>query len=301
MINSNIFLKYNTMIIKKAVFITTFIIITFAISAHADSPVWKVSKDNHHLYIGGTIHLLSEKDYRLPSAFNKAYNNSAQLVLETDLQKFAQPEFQKSFMEKMTYSGNQNIKQVLDTQTFQALKKHLSDRGVPVDTMLKYKPGMLVMVLTVIELQRFKLAGIGVDEFFNQKALTDKKKIGYLETIDEQLSFLLKMGEGNENELITQTLHDMKDLPTQMAAMKQAWRKGDNSGLEKMALTEWKKNFPDLYHTLLVKRNNNWIPKIEKMLNTKEIEFVLFGALHLVGNEGVLAQLKARGYKIQKQ
>ena len=301
MINSNIFLKYNTMIIKKAVFITTFIIITFAISAHADSPVWKVSKDNHHLYIGGTIHLLSEKDYPLPSAFNKAYNNSAQLVLETDLQKFAQPEFQKSFMEKMTYSGNQNIKQVLDTQTFQALKKHLSDRGVPVDTMLKYKPGMLVMVLTVIELQRFKLAGIGVDEFFNQKALTDKKKIGYLETIDEQLSFLLKMGEGNENELITQTLHDMKDLPTQMAAMKQAWRKGDNSGLEKMALTEWKKNFPDLYHTLLVKRNNNWIPKIEKMLKTREIEFVLFGALHLVGNEGVLAQLKALGYKIQKQ
>ena len=301
MLNLRPFLKYNIMIIIKSFFIVTIIVITFGIPAHADSPVWKVSKDNHHLYIGGTIHLLSEKDYPLPSAFDEAYNNSAQLVLETDLQKFAQPEFQKSFMEKMTYSGEQNIKQVLNAQTFEALKKHLSDRGVPLDNMLKYKPGMLVMILTVIELQRFKLAGIGVDEFFNQKALTDKKNIGYLETIDEQLNFLLKMGEGNENELITQTLHDMKDLPTQMAAMKQAWRKGDNQGLEKMALTEWKKNFPDLYHTLLVKRNNNWIPKIEKMLKTREIEFVLFGALHLVGNEGVLAQLKARGYKIQKQ
>lgn len=288
------------MVIIKTLFIAT-IIISFGFSAHADSPVWKVSKDNHHLYIGGTIHLLSKDDYPLPPAFDKAYNNSVQLILETDLQKFANPEFQKSFMEKMTYSGEHNIKQVLNIQTFQALEKHLSDRGVPVDSMLKFKPGMLVMVLTVIELQRFKLAGIGVDEFFNQKALADKKKIGYLESVEEQLSFLLKMGEGNENELITQTLRDMKDLPEQMAAMKRAWRKGDNSGLEKMAITDWKKNFPDLYNTLLVKRNNNWIPEIEKMLKTREIEFVLFGALHLVGDEGVLAQLKARGYEIQKQ
>ena len=40
----------------------------------------------------------------------------------------------------------------------------------------------------------------------------------------------------------------------------------------------------------------NW-----KYVKNKRSEFVLFGALHMVGDDGVLAQLKARGYTIQKQ
>ena len=86
-----------------------------------------------------------------------------------------------------------------------------------------------------------------------------------------------------------------------MATMKNAWRKGNNLKLKEVALTSWKKDFHKLYNTLLVKHNNQWIPKIESMLKTKEVEFVLFGALHMVGDDGVLAQLKARGYSIQKQ
>jgi uncharacterized protein YbaP (TraB family) len=35
------------------------------------------------------------------------------------------------------------------------------------------------------------------------------------------------------------------------------------------------------------------------MLKTGEVEFVLVGALHLVGDEGVIAQLAAKGYTVQ--
>ena len=109
------------------------------------------------------------------------------------------------------------------------------------------------------------------------------------------------MGKGDVNDLIAYSLRDMDKLSEQMALMKNAWRKGDNITLKKIALTPWQKDFPELYNTLLVKRNNKWIPKIENMLETKEVEFVMFGALHMVGDDGVLAQLKARGYVIQKQ
>ncbi len=81
--------------------------------------------------------------------------------------------------------------------------------------------------------------------------------------------------------------------------MKAAWRSGNNAQLKKVALDTWIDRFPEIYHSLLIERNNNWIPQIEKMLRTKEVEFVLFGALHLVGDDGILAQLKARGYKIE--
>jgi len=42
----------------------------------ADTSVWKVSKGNRHLYLGGTIHVLSKNDYPLQASFEKAYHLS---------------------------------------------------------------------------------------------------------------------------------------------------------------------------------------------------------------------------------
>ncbi len=275
--------------------------IIFNAYAYAKSPVWKISKDGYHLFLGGTIHLLTKSDYPLPRAFETAYNNSMLLVLETDLQKFGAPEFQQEILQSSIYSGEQNITQFLKPSTMLALETHLANRGIPMEPMLKLKPGMLSVTLTVVELKRLGLVGTGVDEFFNLRALNDSKEIKHLETVYEQLEFLSKMGEGIENELIEYTLNDLKDLPKIYGSIKEAWKNGDNSRLQKVALDPWRDRFPKLYNSLLVERNNNWIPQIERMLKTKEVEFVLFGALHLAGEKGILTQLKALGYKIENQ
>ncbi|HIF75084.1 MAG TPA: hypothetical protein EYG31_11430 [Porticoccaceae bacterium] len=57
---------------------------------------------------------------------------------------------------------------------------------------------------------------------------------------------------------------------------------------------------PELYASLLRGRNLNWIPQIDKMLADEDVEFVLVGAAHLVGNDGLLELLKARGYKVSQ-
>jgi hypothetical protein len=108
------------------------------------------------------------------------------------------------------------------------------------------------------------------------------------------------MGDGQEDDMITYTLRDIKELPTLMQSIKDAWRQGDTLKLKQVALTPLKTDFPDVYDSLLVKRNNAWISQIEAMLKTNDVELVLVGALHLVGDESVLAQLSARGYDIQK-
>jgi len=199
------------------------------------------------------------------------------------------------------YSGNQDITQFLEPDTLLSLKSFLADRAIPLEYISKFKPGMLSVTLTIIECQRLGLVGIGVDEFFNSRAINDSKKIGQLETVYEQLEFLEKMGEGNVNELVEYTINDMQDLPKIIGSIKSAWRAGDNYRLQEIALDPWMDRFPEVYNSLLVERNNNWLPEIERMLKTKETEFVLFGALHLAGEKGVLAQLKALGYTIENQ
>lgn len=271
-----------------------------AMPAAADSPVWKVTKDGNTLFIGGTVHLLTQADYPLPEAFEMAYQTSSIIVFETDFQKMQAPETQQALLRQVAYPEGISLKDRLDQGTYAVFVDFLKQRGLPEGNLVKFKAGMVSITLTMIELQRLGLTGTGVDQFFSLKALNDHKEMGKLETLDEQIAFIAKMGEGHENELIAYTMKQMKDLPALMKGLKAAWRNGDTRQLNKIGLEPMRKQFPDIYTDLVLKRNRAWMPKIEAMLQTPEIEFVLFGALHLAGEEGVLAQLEARGYKIER-
>lgn len=267
--------------------------------SYAGSPVWKVSKGNSQLYIGGTVHVLGESDYPLPAAFDKAYALSQILVFETDIQAMQSPEFQQKIMASMLYSDGISLKQVLSDTTYQLLSQHLSSRGIPIARMENIKPGMVSMTLTVMELQRLGLAGIGVDEHFNARAVRDRKALLALETVDEQLAFIENLGLGQEDEFIRYTLRDINDLPTIMQEIKTSWRSGDIDKMNAELLMPFKQDFPKVYSNLIVKRNKAWIPKLVEMTRSTEVELVLVGALHLVGKDGVLTELEALGYKVE--
>lgn len=269
-------------------------------TAVAGAPVWKVVKGENQLFIGGTLHVLSQSDYPLPAAFENAYRQSAILVFEADMQKLQSPEFQQLLRSKVVYTDGRSLKTVLSKTTYQKLNQHMSSRGLPMASFEHLKPGMMAITLTMMELQRLGFVGTGVDQFFNLRAMKDRKTIGQLETAEEQLAFLSTMGDGREDAMIAHTLRDLKKLPQLMASLKAAWRQGNRSKLKELAITPVKKDFPKVYRKLFVQRNRDWIPKIETLLKTKEVEFILVGAAHLVGEEGILAQLSARGYTIQQ-
>jgi uncharacterized protein len=279
----------------KIIAVLLFYCISLNSFAFGKSPVWKISKSGNHLFIGGTIHVLTQSDYPLPKIFETAYDNSKILVLETDIQKFSTSEYQHTILEKTIYKDEQNITQFLKSDVIHSLKTYLWQRDIPMESLIKLKPGMLSIFLTVIELQRIGLNGTGVDEFFNLKAIKEEKKIKHLETVDDQLEFIATMGIGNENAFIEYFLNDLKNLSKTFKSMKKAWRNGDNAQLQIVALEPWKNHFPKIYNSLLVERNNNWIPQIEEMLSTDEVEFILFGAAHLVGEDGIIEKLKASG------
>ena len=267
-------------------------------SVIAASPVWKIEKNGFHLFIGGTIHVLASADYPLPSTFDKAYRESEKLVLETDMQKLQSPGFQATMMRELTYSDGQNLQKVLDRDTYRELEQFFSARGIPMAAINNFKPGMVVTMMTMVELQRLGIDGVGVDAYYSARAIEDRKKLGKLEPVETQIAFLANMGAGQENEMLSFSLSDVEQLPVMMKSMKDAWRRGDMEKLEKLGISELEKDFPEVYKALLLDRNNAWMPQIEAMARTKEIELVLVGALHLAGRDGLLAQLKARGYKI---
>ena len=266
----------------------------------SDTSIWKVTKDNRHLYLGGTVHVLSSADYPLPAPYESVYRDSQRLIFETDMRKLQSLEFQQVMLQSLTYREGKTLADVLSAQTYRKLQAYCDSRGIPLASIESFKPGLLTTVMLLTELQRLGISGIGVDEFMHSKTQQDGKPVGNLETVEEQLGFLEQMGRGKEDELIEYTLRDISDLKPLMNSLKAAWRSGDMPELERVALDPYIEDFPDTLNNLLRDRNEKWMPEIEAMLESEEVEFILVGVLHLVGNQGLLAQLKSRGYALEQ-
>lgn len=269
-------------------------------SALAQTSLWKISKNNQQLYIGGTIHVLAKSDYPLPKAFDDAYQKSSRLVFETDISVMSSPEFQQKMLLAVSYQDGRTLKSVLSPSTYQLLENYCKRAGLPIDNLRLFKPGMLAITLLYIELRRLGIAEAGVDQYFTALGRADGKPLGQLESPDEQLGFLVNLGKGHENELVLQTIQEIQDLPAIMTQMTTAWRSGKGRELADLILKDMQKDFPGIYKDLIVDRNNAWVPKIEKMLKTSEVEMILVGAAHLVGKDGVIEQLRRRGYTIEQ-
>ena len=279
--------------------LTAVISLVAAWSVNAAS-VWKVSNDKNTLYIGGTIHLLKEESFPLPTEYDKAYALSDKLIFETDIEATQSPEFQQKVMGHLILTDGSTLESHLTTETFQALKAHLQSKGIPIENFQPLKPAAVALTISVLEFQANGFLQQGVDQYYSSKAKSDSKAQGWLESIDEQIGFITSLGQGESDKMISYTLEDLESLPQQLNALLQVWEEGNLDKMEALMVTDMQEQAPQMYKDLLVNRNNNWLPKITQMLNNPQTEFVLIGAAHLAGEDSVLNKLKAKGYKIEK-
>ena len=108
------------------------------------------------------------------------------------------------------------------------------------------------------------------------------------------------MGEGNEDGFINYSIKDLENIKNKYEAMVSAWITGNVRQLDKLFVAETKKKMPIIYKEILVDRNNNWLPMIDAYGKTPEKEFVLVGAAHLVGPDGIVKALRDKGYRVEK-
>ncbi|NRB37190.1 MAG: TraB/GumN family protein [Pseudomonadales bacterium] len=266
----------------------------------AQTSVWKVSKDGGYFYLAGTMHVLKAEDYPLPAAFETAYKDASQLILEVDLSADHAAEFQQKLSQNNFYQKGENLKSVLNDEAWQVLKTYCKERGLPINVFMSMPIGIVVTTIAMAELMQLGISQQGVDAYFNGRAVADKKTVTGLETADQQLDFLLAMGRGDESHFVLQNLQELASLEQDIQQLRDAWRAGDIQKLDALMIQDMQKNYPDVYQQLLVQRNNNWLPKIKALVETKEIEYVLVGAAHIAGRDGLHAQLRKAGFTIEQ-
>lgn len=270
------------------------------LSVAADTSIWKVQLHNSVTYIGGTCHILRKSDYPLPEEFVKAYEDSDIIVFETQLEELNSPKSQEMIIKKGLYKDELSLDKVLSPRTYDFLKTYCEDSGIPVLSLNKLKPSMVVLTLLGLELQKLGINQTGVDNYFHHKATMEGKKIEGLESVNQQIEFVLSMGEGNEDDFIEHSIKDLKKTRQILNELIAAWRQGDEDKLYQLYIVPMKKDYPNLYSTLIAERNREWLSRIKRYLQTPQNEFILVGVGHLVGTDGIIDHLKRSGYTINK-
>ena len=268
--------------------------------AIADTSVWSVRSGDNVIYLGGTVHLLRPGDYPLPDEFEEAYQASSELYFETDIAAMGDLSVQAQMLQQLTYSDDRSLRTVLSDEAYTALSAYTQTAGLPIVMLEKFKPELLISTLQILVFQSMGFTPQGVDAFFHTRAVADGKAEGQLETVQEQIGFIAAMGEGNDSEFILLSLKDLTETGNVIDGMIGAWRSGDAQGLSELFVEDMKVEAPALYDTLLLERNLKWIPRINRMLQDADTEFVLVGAAHIVGENGLLDLLSQEGYEINQ-
>jgi uncharacterized protein YbaP (TraB family) len=268
-------------------------------SAKSGSPVWKISGNGNTLFLGGSVHILRSNDFPLPKAFDRAFSQSKLLVLEADVEQIADENVNQYLMSKVLLPEGQTLQSILDPDTYFLLKLECAKYGFLVDAVSNYKPSMVITILGVLQMQKFGFVEQGVDAFFQDKAKKENKPVHFLESLEFQIDMLVSMGEGYENDYVRYSLEDFSTTDNSLAELVAEWKRGNVLSAE-AALAEMKEEWPEMYKLMVVDRNAAWMPQIEEYLASGQIAFVVVGAFHLHGPDGLLTQLRNSGYIVEQ-
>lgn len=266
----------------------------------ASALLYRVRDGGRTLYLAGSIHLLRESDYPLAAAYEEAYRDSGEIVLEILNSDQDSGEAQRAMMGKGMLPEGEFLRDTISSEHYEVLRQHVRKNGLDVEVFDRMRPWLAAMTLAVLEYSKLgALPEHGMDRHFERRARRDGKPAFALETIEQQLGLLSGLSDTESREMLEQTLDEIEDLEGAARRLMNAWKAGDARRLEKLILKDAGR-YPGLMEKLLFERNARWMEPLEKLLGGDRNVMVIVGAGHLVGEKGLVQMLEAEGYDVEK-
>lgn len=277
---------------------------TSAQATPAQHPLlWKVSDADNTVYLLGSFHLLKPDDYPLPVEVDRAFDDSATLLFEIDPAAMTAPETVATMQKYMAYVDGKTLSTVLPKATLDKLGTLVSAGGGSLQTLEHSEPWAvnLSLVMSVTQALGFR-PELGLDRHMMERASKAGKPATGLETAEDQFKAMDAMPYVEQAQGMEEFLSDPQKAIQQMRDMHDWWRAGNVAKLDTEMRAEMARKTPESYRLLDVDRNDAWLPQVEKRLvdSKKDNTLVVVGALHLLGSDGLVEKLRAKGYKVER-
>jgi uncharacterized protein YbaP (TraB family) len=262
--------------------------------------LWRVKSGNATAYLFGSIHVAKPQMYPLDAQIEQAFSNSDTLVVEMNVAADKTPALAMQMLAKSTYPPGDSLDKHVSKEVFAMATKRMAKDGLPVAQMKLFKPWLLAMTFTMVQLSKLGIdPQSGIDFHFLNNARG--KRIVELESAEEQMNLFDTFSDKEQEGFLKYTLEDNDTVAQHIDDMITAWNNGDVVKIQDF-VQKAVKDSPDLqpvFVKLFDDRNKRMAAKIEELLKNNNTYFIVVGAGHLVGKTGLL-QLLGKNHAIEQ-
>ncbi|MDE2070491.1 MAG: TraB/GumN family protein [Gammaproteobacteria bacterium] len=273
-------------------------------NAAADTParnfIWRVSRGRTSMYLAGSIHTLNPDSYPLPDVMESAFRDSYALVEEINLTVEDPVSVQRQALQLGAYPPGESLRIELPPATYRQVATLAQNLGLDMQQLDRLRPWL--GSITVLEMQLQQAAfnpSYGLDHHFANEAQMSGKPVIGLETAHQQLDMLTRLPTRVQQAMLLQSLQQAQHFQLEVHALIRAWQNGDVAGMQRIMQHDFA-NYPLAYRRLIVDRNRAWFPRLERLARSGRVYFVVVGAMHLIGPDGLLARFRRAGYRVEQ-
>ena len=286
--------------------VVAWLLVCSTVWAWASPPVpllWKVSNGSNNLYLLGSFHMLSASDYPLAPSVDRVFAAAQQVYFEIAPEEMNGPQVAAKMMQTALPADGKTLPQILSPKGWAALQRYAEQNHVALAGMERYKPWFVAILLANGEAPAAGLdPAWGLDKQLMERAAQAAKPTHGLETAQAQIATLDGLSLPLQEAFLMDALREMKDYPHLMGVLHDAWRRGDVAALEHLAKDDMQAQSPELYSRVNAGRNQTWLPTLDGVLQDPagSSALVVVGAMHLVGQDGLVQLLKHKGYRVER-
>jgi uncharacterized protein len=236
--------------------------------------LWDVRGANGSLTLFGTWHGAGERD--VPAEAWRRLEGAEVFVAEVEVGV--------SRAGSIELPPGQSLAKMIPEGDFYDLVDLLGMSG---ERVVRLKPWAAMSMLTA---RAWPGPSPAMDVSLLARARARGRSVRWLETWDEQLASL-DAGVGGAD--LSQAIHEYASMRCTLEDTYAAYRAGDDARLGGALVGEAREQ-------LLRRRNARWLPQLEELMRSGRAAFVAVGVGHLVGEDGLVAQLAARGYEVRR-
>lgn len=204
----------------------------------------------------------------------------------------------QELMSYMQLPEAENLLALAGPERFAALIEAFRPYGTSREQLMRMKPWAATISLSLPPPK----TGVFLDFQLSLRAAGNGLQVVGLETIDEQLDFLDTMSGEQQLELLDQALADQDRVEGLHEALVTAYLEGNLRQLLELAEAQMDGLSPDTRRYFMhegVDERNHRMMKTIRSLMVDGCTFIAVGALHLPGENGLLALLQAEGFRLQ--
>lgn len=264
--------------------------------------IWKISSDNSFVYLLGSVHVASPDIYPLDSSIGDAFEISDKLVVEININEVSTLKAMLLLQKYGVYPGGDGLEENLPETLYMKLKDQFLEMGILISTMNDYRPWVIVMTMEgMVTGDNDYSAEYGIDFHFLDVAADRDMEILELESAEYQFELLSNL----PNELMIKVLEMSIEEPLTVEDVDllfEFWEEGDAAGMAAFLFEDLIEEpaLAPYYDVIFTQRNINMRDKIEEYLADEYVYFIVVGAGHLVGDEGLINLLHEAGYDVEQ-